>query len=51
MTKRDFRKSWVGERRLAPETLMLGFGFDPELSEGRGEDTDLSDLDLRLQDV
>jgi methionine-gamma-lyase len=34
MTKRDFRKSWVGERRLAPETLMLGFGFDPELSEG-----------------
>ena len=34
MTKRDFRKSWIGERRLAPETLMLGFGFDPELSEG-----------------
>jgi methionine-gamma-lyase len=34
MTKRDFRKSWVGERRLAPETLMLGYGFDPELSEG-----------------
>ena len=34
MTKRDFRKSWVGEHRLEPETLMLGFGFDPELSEG-----------------
>jgi methionine-gamma-lyase len=34
MTKRDFRKSLIGERRLAPETLMLGFGFDPELSEG-----------------
>src|SRR5580704_10476336 len=34
MTKRDFRRSWVGERRLEPETLMLGFGFDPELSEG-----------------
>lgn len=34
MTKRDYRKSRVGEHRLEPETLMLGFGFDPELSEG-----------------
>jgi methionine-gamma-lyase len=34
MTKRDFRKSRVGEHQLEPETLMLGFGFDPELSEG-----------------
>ena len=34
MTKRDFRKSMVGEHQLEPETLMLGFGFDPELSEG-----------------
>ncbi len=34
MTQRDFRKSRVGEHRLEPETLMLGFGFDPELSEG-----------------
>ncbi|MGI9168929.1 MAG: cystathionine gamma-synthase family protein [Caulobacteraceae bacterium] len=34
MTKRDFRKSRVGEHQLEPETLMLSFGFDPELSEG-----------------
>ena len=24
----------VGNRRLSPQTLMLGYGFDPELSEG-----------------
>jgi methionine-gamma-lyase len=34
MTKRDYRKSRVGGHRLEPETLMLGFGFDPTLSEG-----------------
>ncbi len=34
MAKRDFRKSHVGEHALGPETLMLSFGFDPELSEG-----------------
>ena len=34
MVKRDFRKSRVGAHQLEPETLMLGFGFDPSLSEG-----------------
>ncbi|HEY7852609.1 MAG TPA: PLP-dependent transferase, partial [Caulobacteraceae bacterium] len=34
MAKHDFRRSSVGERKLEPETLMLGFGFDPTLSEG-----------------
>jgi methionine-gamma-lyase len=34
MAKRDFRKSRVGAHQLEPETLMLGFGFDPALSEG-----------------
>ena len=34
MTKRDFRKSRLGAHRLEPETLMLGFGFDPSFSEG-----------------
>ena len=24
----------VGNRKLSPQTLMLGYGFDPELSEG-----------------
>lgn len=34
MSKRDFRTSQVGAHPLEPETLMLGFGFDPALSEG-----------------
>ncbi|HEY7900796.1 MAG TPA: PLP-dependent transferase, partial [Caulobacteraceae bacterium] len=33
-TKHDFRRSKLGAQTLAPETLMLGFGFDPTLSEG-----------------
>jgi methionine-gamma-lyase len=31
---KDFRRSSVGARTLEPDTLMLGFGFDPTLSEG-----------------
>ena len=31
---RNFRRSSLGARKLEPETLMLGFGFDPTLSEG-----------------
>ena len=34
MVKHNFRRSSVGARKLEPETLMLGFGFDPTLSEG-----------------
>jgi methionine-gamma-lyase len=34
VAKSDFRRSSVGARKLEPETLMLGFGFDPTLSEG-----------------
>ncbi len=34
MATRDFRRSSVGATELEPETLMLGFGFDPTLSEG-----------------
>jgi methionine-gamma-lyase len=34
VAKHDFRRSSVGARKLEPETLMLGFGFDPTLSEG-----------------
>jgi methionine-gamma-lyase len=33
-TKHDFRREAVGGRLLEPETLMLGYGFDPTLSEG-----------------
>jgi methionine-gamma-lyase len=32
--KHDFRRSRVGAHDLQPETLMLGYGFDPTLSEG-----------------
>ena len=31
---KDFRRSRVGARDLEADTLMLGFGFDPTLSEG-----------------
>jgi methionine-gamma-lyase len=34
MDKHNFRRASVGARKLEPETLMLGFGFDPTLSEG-----------------
>jgi methionine-gamma-lyase len=34
MVKHDFRKSSVGAHQLKAETLMLGYGFDPALSEG-----------------
>ena len=33
-TRHEFRREAVGERLLDPETLMLGYGFDPTLSEG-----------------
>ena len=29
-----YHKAKIGERELAPETLMLGYGYDPSLSEG-----------------
>ncbi|MEP7084329.1 MAG: methionine gamma-lyase, partial [Betaproteobacteria bacterium] len=34
MTEKKWRKRTLGERTLAPETLMMGFGYDPMLSEG-----------------
>src|SRR5687767_9570072 len=34
MSSQDYRKSRVGRTELAPETLMLSYGFDPRLSEG-----------------
>jgi methionine-gamma-lyase len=33
MTK-DHRATHIGERQLHPQSLMMGFGFDPTLSEG-----------------
>ena len=30
----SYRKRWVGGRKLQPETLMMGYGYDPHLSEG-----------------
>jgi methionine-gamma-lyase len=34
MAEKKWRKRMLGERMLAPETLMMGFGYDPMLSEG-----------------
>lgn len=34
MAEKSWRKRSVGGRKLAPETLMMGFGYDPMLSEG-----------------
>ena len=33
MSKKRWRKRMLGERTLAPETLMMGYGYDPFLSE------------------
>ncbi|WP_374764079.1 cystathionine gamma-synthase family protein [Yunchengibacter salinarum] len=32
--RRDYMKRSVGEHRLHPETQMMGYGYDPSLSEG-----------------
>lgn len=34
MTENESRRTHLGEHRLHPETLMLGYGYDPTLSEG-----------------
>ena len=34
MTVKKWRRRTLGNRALAPETLMMGFGYDPMLSEG-----------------
>lgn len=34
MTEKTWRKRKLGNRELSPETLMMGYGYDPQLSEG-----------------
>ncbi|GGH22686.1 methionine gamma-lyase [Alsobacter metallidurans] len=34
MAEKRYHKDTLGNRKLAPETLMLGYGYDPTLSEG-----------------
>jgi methionine-gamma-lyase len=34
MAQKTWRKRTLGNRLLAPETLMMGYGYDPQLSEG-----------------
>jgi len=31
---KDYRKKTIGNHRLSPETQMMGYGYDPRLSEG-----------------
>jgi len=33
MSEKRWRRRFVGKRRLSPETLMMGYGYDPSLSE------------------
>jgi methionine-gamma-lyase len=33
MSNDGYRKDRLGNRRFNPETLMLGYGYDPALSE------------------
>ena len=35
MDSARYHKLRIGNHVLAPETLMLGYGYDPALSEGR----------------
>src|SRR5262245_6125111 len=34
MTQNRYHRDRIGNRKLQPETLMLGYGYDPDLSEG-----------------
>src|SRR4051812_50191549 len=34
MAPNQYHKDRLGNRKLKPETLMLGYGYDPALSEG-----------------
>ena len=34
MTPKTYKKRMVGDRALRPETLMIGYGYSPALSEG-----------------
>ena len=34
MKQQSYHKRCVGTHKLAPETLMLSYGYDPKLSEG-----------------
>lgn len=34
MAEKSWRKRSLGDRKLKPETLMMGYGYDPMLSEG-----------------
>jgi len=33
MSSKSWHASTLGTRTLAPETLMMGYGYDPHLSE------------------
>ena len=41
-------KTHIGNHVLKPETLMLGYGYDPALVGGRGQAAGLPHLDLRV---
>ena len=42
-------KTHIGNHKLHPETLMLSYGYDPQLSEGAVKPPVFLDFDLRVQ--
>ncbi len=34
MKQQSYHKRFVGTHKLAPDTLMMSYGYDPKLSEG-----------------
>ena len=41
----------IGNHKLDPSTLMMGYGFDPALQRRLAETADLPDFDLRVRDA
>ena len=48
MGRKPTNSDMLGNHKLHPETLMLGYGYDPALSEGSVKPPGIPDLDLRL---
>ncbi len=43
MAERSSEPTSIGDRKLKPSTLIMGYGFDPVLSEGIDHDRDGGD--------
>ncbi len=50
MSKESYHKDRIANRKLHPETLMMGYGYSPSHVGRRAEAAGLPDLDLRLRE-